>query len=257
MAEKKLKHPPLVEVILEAKWKLQPDPIHLGQKDPSYSLLVGRLHDRISGDFPYHEALPAAEAPDELTPYVVKHRFRAAEDAWPLVQVGPGIISLNQTQDYSTFAAFLPRAAKLIKNLYAAYPAQLEISSLVLRYIDAVEFDWSKESIYDFLAEKMGIPLGFPDKLFEDTCVERRPDHLRWQSAFACHDPEGTASIGFATGEKEGRRALIWDQIVASKDASVPGMPAGFEQWLRAAHAVNHTWFMKLIEGELEERFSK
>jgi uncharacterized protein (TIGR04255 family) len=33
-------------------------------------------------------------------------------------------------------------------------------------------------------------------------------------------------------------------------------MPNDFEKWLDAAHAVTDDWFFKLIDGELERRFS-
>jgi uncharacterized protein (TIGR04255 family) len=33
-------------------------------------------------------------------------------------------------------------------------------------------------------------------------------------------------------------------------------MPKGFANWIDAAHAITDDWFFKLIEGELERRFS-
>lgn len=107
-----LKSPPLVEVILEMRWRVgpasQPDQTS-GRRgavsvvpaemtvDPSYDLLVGRMFDRLSAIYPFHERLPSAMVPAEMVPFLVQHRFRRAQGSWPLVQVGPGIVTLNDT----------------------------------------------------------------------------------------------------------------------------------------------------------------
>ena len=48
--------------------------------DPHYVLLPGKLHATLSDNYPYHEPLPQASIPDEITPYTVKHRFRHEKD---------------------------------------------------------------------------------------------------------------------------------------------------------------------------------
>lgn len=98
MRPEKLTHPPLVEAILEVRWQLQ-EQVPGVAVDPKYKLLVGRLYDRLSRDYPFHEPLPTASMPDEMLGYVVQHRFRAAEGVWPLVQVGPGLVTLNDPRD--------------------------------------------------------------------------------------------------------------------------------------------------------------
>ncbi|MBP8986104.1 MAG: TIGR04255 family protein [Syntrophobacterales bacterium] len=74
---KELKNKPLVEAILEIRWKLQGLPSG-PQVDPHYKLLLGRLFDRMLKDYPEHEQLPTANVPDELVGHVVQHRFRVA-----------------------------------------------------------------------------------------------------------------------------------------------------------------------------------
>ena len=145
MRPEKLTHPPLVEAILEVRWRLQEQAPGIAV-DPKYKLLVGRLYDRLNGDYPFHEPLPSASMPDEMLGYVAQHRFRTAAGAWPLVQVGPGLITLNDTQDY-TWKAFEVRSRQLVDTLYRAYPdasTALQVSSLQLRYIDAIPFDFER-----------------------------------------------------------------------------------------------------------------
>ena len=81
MSSKNLKNKPLVEAILEVKWKLQSSVPNL-QLDPHYKLLLGRLYDRVSEEYPEHEQLPTATMPDEIAGYMVQHRFRHAANEW-------------------------------------------------------------------------------------------------------------------------------------------------------------------------------
>jgi hypothetical protein len=102
MTRKILKNKPLVEAIFELRWELQEH--EPGMKiDPHYKILIGRIYDRInrvSAEYPFHEPLATATIPDEMVGYVVQHRFRKGENEWPLIQIGPGVITLNDTKGY-------------------------------------------------------------------------------------------------------------------------------------------------------------
>ena len=95
MIEEKLKNPPIVEALVEIRWELTEKAL-AGYFDPHYQFLLGTFREHIKEKYPFHEALPASEMPDEITGGVVKHRFRIAKDAWPLVQIGPvGLTNSN------------------------------------------------------------------------------------------------------------------------------------------------------------------
>ena len=254
-----LKHPPLVEAILEAKWQLKEGGPQGLLHDPSYSLLVGRLHARIEKVYPCHELLPAAIIPDELTPYQVKHRFRVAENRWPLVQVGPGVVTFNETQNYDTYAAFHPKAVALIRDLYEAYPEPggPRINALLLRYIDAVQYDYHQDSVWDFLREKMHVPVALPERFFCGVEVENQPSRFVWESSFSCAVPKGTATLRFATGNRQGGPAIIWEQMLRTDGEDMVQMPDEFPSWLDSAHAVTEDWFLKIIEGDLMQEFNR
>jgi len=256
MPSRILKNKPLVESILEVKWRLT-SPAPGVQLDPHYKLLLGRLYDRLSADYPEHEQLPSAMIPDEMSAYVVQHRFRHAAKDWPLIQVGPGILTLNDTAKYK-WEDFRSRATTAIEKLCDVYPRpeQLIVESLLLRYIDAVEFNHPNEDVFQFLQQKMKVAISLPGSLFEGNAVQHTPSHFSWQSAFRCDNPQGMVTVRFATGQKEARPALVWETIVHTADQAVPKLPDGFGSWIDAAHAITDDWFFKLIEGELERRFS-
>jgi uncharacterized protein (TIGR04255 family) len=186
----------------------------------------------------------------------VQHRFRTSKGGWPLVQMGPGVMTVNSTADY-TWEDFCPRAVAVVTRLFEAHPKanELTVTHLILRYIDAVEFDYSSENAYSFLSDKLKLGLSLPDSLFEGTGVESRPRVFSWHSAFRCSTPSGVVNIKFATGQREGSPAIVWETTFQSSSDDVPSLPDGFQQWLEGAHEVTGDWFFKLIEGDLERRF--
>ncbi len=109
-----LENSPLVEALLEIKWKLnriRPDTF----EDPGHKWASGRLYDRVRERFGHIQELPASLVPEEMTPHTVRHQFRTEKNGWPLVQLGPGIATVNFTSPYSwdsfreTIEFFIPR----------------------------------------------------------------------------------------------------------------------------------------------------
>ncbi len=252
---KELKNKPLAEAIFEVKWKLQGIP-PAPSIDPHYKLLLGRFFDRMQNEYPVHEPLPAANVPDELVGHLVQHRFRKALDSWPLVQIGPGILTVNSTEEY-TWSDFRDRILYAMEKLYDAHPKvdDLKIASLILRYIDSVEFDYVNKDVLQFLEDKLKLKIRLPDNLFTGTGVEKNPSNLNWRCSFRCQDPKGTVNLLFATGKKRDVPAVVWETTVESVGDVLTRAPKAFENWLASAHKITDDWFFKMIEGELERNF--
>jgi uncharacterized protein (TIGR04255 family) len=187
---------------------------------------------------------------------MVKQRFRVGAKDWPLIQIGPGIMTVNDTAKYM-WPDFRARSISAVGKLFEAYPKaeSLKVTGLVLRYIDAVEVDFRKQHVGDFLRDQLKVSTSLPDSLFADSGVQQMPRRFHWEAAFDCAKPTGIVNLRFVTGEREGKRALIWETVVQS-EGDLPALPAGFADWIDAAHAITDDWFFKLIEGELERRFS-
>ncbi len=254
MGKRHLNNKPLVEAIFEIRWDLQ-GPQNM-QVDPHYKILLGRLFDRLSSTYSKHSPLPTASIPDEMAGYVVQHQFRVSDNAWPLVQIGPGILTLNDTSAYS-WDDFELRAKQLVSELYALYPDRdsLRINNMMLRYINAIEFDYGKEDIISFLREKMKITTSLPEALFADKQISKTPIGFNCQSIFPIKDPQGVVQLKYATGKRAEAHALILELLIQSAGKDVPLMPHGFETWATKSHDIVEDWFFKLIEGDLERRF--
>ena len=257
MSRIELANKPLVEAILEFKWKLS-SPNHPGvEEDPHYRLLLGRFSEKVENDYPFHEPLPTTQIPDAMVAHMAQHRFRTSEEGWPLIQVGPGLMTVNETSGY-TWDDFKKRCNSAVKSLLSSHPTkkEFEIQELTLRYINAVDVDFSKESVFGFLQDKMQTSISLPNSLFDNGQVKSSPTTFNWQASFPTDDPSGNVTLRFAIGRHKGKPALIWETLAQATHEHIPAIPAGFPEWLEKAHDLTDDWFFKLIEGKLKERFS-
>lgn len=264
MAKKDLKNKPLAEAILELKWEIpqQPDVkaavVALPAGDPHYRVLLGRFSDTIQKVYPAYESLPAAQLPDAAVAHTAQHRFRSSKDGWPLVQIGHGLMTVNDTEGY-TWKDFSARAQEAVRILYLSHPAKddFRIKNLMLRYINATEVNYESESIFRFLREKMGTNISLPDSLFSGGNINPIPRHFQWESAFPTEKPQGDILLKFATGKRLNNPAIVWEtRVQTAGNVLSVGMPDEFSVWLTQSHDLIEDWFFKLISGDLETLFS-
>jgi len=121
-----LNRKPLLEAIFELKWQLKKDSAQGIEYDPSYRLALARFSEKVERHYAIHEALPQSQLPDDLSAYAPQHRFRTGKNAWPLVQIGPGVVTLNDTNNYE-WTDFYKRSCALMDNLFDAYPSKTNL----------------------------------------------------------------------------------------------------------------------------------
>ena len=252
-----LKNKPLVEAYVEIRWRL---PKQEMAQSFDYQILLGGLRGQIEGKFPYHEPLPSVHIPDEMAGHTIQHRFRTQEDGWPVIQVGPGIFTFNETSQY-IWSSFKTDVLEAVEDYYSAYPQKekLEPVSISLKYIDAIQFDHTREDVREFLRDKLKVGITLPDDLFESGHIEHKSRSLKFEVSFPCDKPKGQAVVLFATGssKKDGNEypSIIWHTTVQSIGNNVPIIPKGLENWLDSAHEITHDWFLKFSEGDLLRSF--
>ena len=255
MARKILKNKPLVEALFEIRWELQESEAG-GKTDPNYKFLIGRLYDQLIKEYPFHEQLPSASMPEEMCEHIIQHRFRKGENKWPLVQIGPGILSINSTKDYD-WDDFKKRIVNAINIFYKSYPESenIIITSLMLRYIDAIKFDYTNGDIIDFISEKMNISVSIPEQLFNEGHVEQKPLSFNWSFSYPCTKPKSIINLRLGRSKSvENNNGLMWETIVSSQ-SDIPKLPSELKKWLKDAHYLTDDWFFKLVEGDLLKEF--
>jgi uncharacterized protein (TIGR04255 family) len=245
---------PLAEVVFELRWKLTGGPpAPTPPIDPGYKLMVGSFYDRVKDEYPVHEQLPSATIPDEFAPHIVQHRFRRAENGYPLVQVGPGIFAANDAAAYS-WKTYLPRVLEAVAKLRDTYAVELAPESFMLRYINTAPFDFAIQDLLTYLSESLKVSVVYPQKLFTGQPVEQRPSAFTLQSDYRLTDPKGLVVLKIGSGEVSGQKRLVWETLVQSAGEDVPPLEE-LESWLERAHSVARSWFFTLIEGRLEASY--
>lgn len=260
---KQLKHPPLVEALLEIKWNLKqngPDSFI----DPGFKFANGRLYDRIKKRFGDIQQLPSTLIPEELTPHTVRTQFRVGNNAWPLVQFGPGIATVNFTSSYS-WKSFKEAIEFFVPQLVDSYsglgkgntPFDLTPVSVLLRYINAQEFDWSINNVLDYISNNFHIAISSLESIPNSESIYGQPANLNYQIGHLVSKPEGQGLIRITTGLVGQSKRLIWELLFLSAGKHAPplNLTNEFLDWLVDAHDVLEKWFFAMIDGALLKQY--
>lgn len=198
----KLSNKPLAEAIFELRWKLDTN-----NADPGFSLLLGRYFDRLGEVFPEVENLPAMVFPEGMTPYTPRHRLRKSKNGWPLTQLGPGILSVNEAEGY-TWDRYRPMLKIAVQAFLGSYPRKqfpLVLEQVMLRYINVIPLNRMKEeeSIIRFLKEQLHTTVAVDTRLFDNPELADYPTSLNVQMTYPLNNLPGAGTLSFATGMKD------------------------------------------------------
>lgn len=245
---------PLVEALVEIKWGSERDP------DDDYPLHVGMLYEKLRSEYPHVHHLIPSSVPVQMTMNMVRHQYRKAENGWPLVQVGPGILTFNETLAYS-WIDFRSRVTKVVDASFSVHPKKdaLPVKSVLVRYINALDVDYSRKNALTFLMENMQLQIELRESLFKDGNVDRKPRDLLINLGFPSQKPKGVVVVRVATGNlrEHDKPVLVWELQFSTTERDLPSLPGGFGEWLDQAHAVIDGWFYGLADGPLLEGFKK
>lgn len=252
-----LLHPPLIEAIFEIRWELETDAQTGRMRDPSYPMMYGRLYERLKKDFPFIEDLPSVQAHPEATPYVPRHRMRKDKATYPLVQVGPGIITVNESKGY-TWTNFRFLALRIIESITELFPQEtmpLNFTRTELRFVNGIRFDIARENPLEFLADKLHMKVEMDPAFFAQNQLHERPNAVGLNLAYALEKPMGHLAISANLGQFEGKPAFIQQTLIHSAGELVPMDAGAFTPWLEEAHETAENCFQIFCKGALMEKF--
>ena len=136
----KLKNAPLQEVIFEILWDIDYDEkgIH---HDPDFDLGQGIFAKAIEAEFPLIKRTIPEELLNRIYPIPV-YQFWKGENIWPVVQIGPGMLAVNDTEkNYDWELNFQSLIKNSITTLEKSYNKSLSYKRVSLRYIDAISIN--------------------------------------------------------------------------------------------------------------------
>jgi uncharacterized protein (TIGR04255 family) len=228
----------LLEAVFEIRWELHQIPNTPVRRDPAYPLLYGRLYDRLSKDYPMNEDLPSIQAHPDQTPYVVRHRIRKEATSYPLIQVGPGILTVNHATSYSWKAlqTEIGRAFDALAEFYPAGAHPLNILKVELRYING--FFYENISPESFLSNRLKVKIELPKAI-----ASKPADGVALNIGYDLESPKGQGMMSFNVGQADNKPAILQQTLIQSLGDHAPQERSELDKWLTQAHTVAKNWF--------------
>lgn len=273
MMAEKLPNEPLTEAIFEVYWTKADDPVEDGTLpakipsgqtqiaprvvDPAHTIFLGRIFERLSKSYSHRVHLPASTLPTEYAPHILQYQFWTAEQRWPVVQVGPGVLTFNDATDYE-WGIFNTRCKDLKATFLELHPdlSKIRLAKLSLKYLNAIDFDSQSEDLLRFLSDKLHVTLRLPERLFCNNGIDRHAEALAVRSSFGLTSPRGIVTITINTAQRrDGQPIIMWETYITSSGTDLEGGFTEVARWLDQAHEIAEWSFHSLTAGDLERSF--
>jgi uncharacterized protein (TIGR04255 family) len=247
----KLPNAPLQEVIFEVRWALKPSEETGQLEDDGFELASGRLSTILEEELPYYKRIVPSDIPEQLLFYRAVHQYWKGEKTWPVVQLGPGMFTVNCTEEwYDWEENYFPFLQKAIQWLIQAYRQPLHFAFVSLRYIDAIKVaDYG--GIQDGWQAFIGNQFNF---LYSNEFNTRgRQRQVQINQVFELEN-QSSLQIQISDGKRNNELALIWQTAVLKKQLFSQDQ---LIKWADEAHALTHQLFKEMIKPELYASFSR
>ncbi len=239
----KLNKAPLLEAILEVRWEIETSEEKIVY-DPGFELAQGVFESKISQELPYYRRLGPAISPQA---YHTVHQFWKGAREWPVVQLGPGIMTINDTgTNYEWNASFKPLIFRSIEALNQSYKSNIRYNFFLLRYINALAVP--KESsfyslIEDVLQIKIEKKFGF-DGSFDDFALS--------ETYALPNESRINLTVNSGANIATNQQALIW-QISVIKNTGL--RLEEINSWVEESHLSVSSLFRKIVSQKYYDSF--
>lgn len=240
----KLPNAPLVEVIFEIRWDSK-SPEELDK----YAYLVGDLWASVKDRFKHREQLIQAVLPVESYIGLPAHRFWAKKNTYPLLQVGPGVLTINTLGDEYDWALFSKEVQYGADNFLKNFQLVNNEVKLLLQYIDFIPFDFEQRNVIDFVRSNLNTHIH--QNFYPAT---NHPEGLGYYFGYNYED--GKVAIDVKTGKRADETSGLIIRTLVSNDA-VPLDLNELMKWSDSAHTICSDLFKQMTKGELYNSFLK
>jgi uncharacterized protein (TIGR04255 family) len=235
----RLPNAPLIEVIFELRW----NPLSV---DDQY--LHGDLYPLINSKYPYREVTNQI-IPGPIPISGIIHRFRVAQNDYPLVQVSQGLITVNTIDSKYSWNEYEMWITDVLEKFDSISPLNKRQSvRLALHYIDLIKFDFDNSDVYKFLSERLHINIS---QSFYKPETTSKNIGLVW----FFENQLGALTIGINRGQNQAGDNGIGIQSVLNSNEIKPEIEE-IKTWLKSAHIVMSKLFKNMTEGQLQHDFS-
>ncbi len=244
----KLPKAPLQEAIFELRWPLKPDPTGRQLIDPEYQFALGKFQDALKNKFPFHVLKFPNEIPIHLLNYQTIHQFWSGERKWPVVQIGPGIATINETEkNYEWEKTYLPNITETINALKKSY-GEMAFNQLTLRYIDVVKrSDYREDSLENFVQGN------FQFKFQNEFNTRGKLTRINFEQEFEINNL-GFLNVSLTSSQNDQKEeTFIWQTaIVFQGNIKMEDIP----DWLSKAHDCTSNLFKEICKKDFYASFN-
>lgn len=239
----KLPNAPLIEVVLELKWDL------LTKEDLNDSqYLYGDIYSSLKHKYPFRENILPFDVPLEVLINKPVHRFRSSEGGYPLIQVGPGILTLNTIDEKYEWEEFSKNSEELLKAFHSVYQSfKNKLFSPCILYLDFFPFNFDNEDAYNFINENFSVN-------FKQSFIETESYPKDINLSFNYKIDIGILNVSFQKGNnQQGVEGIILQIRIDgfAKNDEIDKIILWYDQ----SHKITSDLFKKMTEGKLYESF--
>jgi len=245
----KLKNAPLQEVIFEARWEPVLDPANKQWRDEGFKFALGKFQESIADRYPLTRELIPTDFPEHLLIHKPLYQFWSGEGIWPVLQIGPGVFTLNDTEkNYEWERSYKPALTSALEHLDQAYARELNFVNYSLRYIDVVKVgDYAFGDWASFVAENLNFRF---ENQFDARGALRE---FNFQQVFDLEDGSGLR-ISISNGKQDSEEPVfIWQTAVLGNERRSRGE---LLKWVTRAHDITSDVFKDICKKDFYASFS-
>ena len=243
----KLPKAPLKEVVFDILWEMKQNEGGL-PFDSGFEFAQGIFAQKIRQLLPIYKRTMPENAPIMVYPQAI-HQFWRDELTWPLVQFGPGILTINETEgSYDWDDHYGQLIDDVLTMLTDSYEKPLMLTQMQLRYVDAVEITNEQYQTIDrFVADNLCV------NLVNEFELPGPLASLQIQQSFRLAD--GTLlylSINDGRNTSTQQPAIIWTTTVVKRGRfSIEET----KEWKNVAHQQASNIFQKMMSPSFYQTF--
>jgi len=240
----KLKNAPLLEVIFELRWNMS-DSSHWER----YPYLHGDLYSQLKDKYPQRELLVPGEVPQEVMVNKPVYRFKS-HDGYPLFQVGPGLITLNTTDDFYEWDDYFAQIKELSNEFFQLYNfGSNEKVSPSLSYYDFLKIDLEEQDVLGYLSENLNIKITQNFHEFNED-----PNSFNLGIGYKTNLGNFNLRIDAGINKNQEKGLILQFQLNGlQKQPNIEDLTS----WLNDGHKLCSKLFKQLTEGNLFNSFTK
>lgn len=256
------KNAPLVEVLAELHWELEPlESLPNAAIDPFYKQFCEQFLKNCEIDPSDVTRLVSADAREELFPDQPHLRLQPDSSDQRLVQIGPGVMTINIIPPYNGWNEFRKFIERTMDVFYKSYPAMDDTFRPIqthLQYIDVFDEKHGFDNYARFVESHLGVPRPVQSD-FVDEYAENPDDILFFvDSRFAINSPADSHVRTRVAPGKSLRSAVAIAEFHCEREEWPGHQPKEvLLAWYDEAHEILSAFFDKTISPELKIRFGE